>query len=79
VYIHYPQLALLAGSYRISVAIYDAGHVRPMAWHNQLYELRVEQEVEDHGIVMLPHRWGVIIHHEVVEIEIRGKPLGSTA
>lgn len=64
VFVHYPKLPLLAGSYRISVAVYDKGHVRPMAWHNQLYELKIVQQVEDHGLVMLPHRWGMIVHHD---------------
>ncbi len=64
VYIHYPTLALLAGSYRVSVAIYDSGHISPMAWHNQLYEFEIEQEVDDHGLVRLPHRWGMIVHHD---------------
>jgi ABC-type polysaccharide/polyol phosphate transport system ATPase subunit len=64
VYIHYPSLPLLAGTYRVSVAIYDSGHVRPMAWHNQLYEFEIEQEVDDHGLVQLAHRWGMIVHHD---------------
>ncbi len=64
VFVHYPALALLAGSYRVSVAIYDAGHVRPMAWHNQLYEFRVVTDVDDHGLVRLPHRWGVLAQHD---------------
>lgn len=63
-FIRYPQLPLLAGSYRISVAFFDSGHIRPHVWHNQLYEIRVSQEAEDHGLVQLPHRWGVIVHHE---------------
>ncbi len=63
-FLHYPEIALLAGSYRVSVAIYDKGHVSPMAWHNQLYEFQIVQDVEDHGLVHLPHRWGVIVHHD---------------
>lgn len=64
VFVHYPELPLLAGTYRVSVAIYDRGHVRPMAWHNQLYEFQVLQDVEDHGLVRLPHRWGIFAHHD---------------
>ncbi|MSQ00596.1 MAG: ABC transporter ATP-binding protein [Myxococcales bacterium] len=63
VFCHYPELPLLAGTYRVSVAIYDRGHVRPMAWHNQLYEFTVVQAVEDHGLVRLVHRWGLLAHH----------------
>ncbi len=63
-YAHYPRLPLLAGTYRISIAIFDSGHVRPHAWHNQLYEFEVVQDVEDHGLVQLPHKWGMIAHHE---------------
>jgi ABC-type polysaccharide/polyol phosphate transport system ATPase subunit len=66
VFIHYPRLPLLAGTYRISVAIYDKGHVRPMAWHNQLYEFVVTQECEDHGLVQLAHTWGVVTHHDAL-------------
>jgi energy-coupling factor transporter ATP-binding protein EcfA2 len=64
VFIHYPALPLLAATYRVSVAVYDSGHVRPMAWHNQLYEFAIEQAVDDHGLVRLAHRWGMIVHHD---------------
>ncbi len=63
-FLHYPRIQLLGGKYRVSVAVYDKGHVRPMAWHNQLYELDVVQDCEDHGMVQLPHRWGLVTHHE---------------
>lgn len=63
-FLHYPRLALLSGHYRLSVAIFDAGHVRPHVWHNQLYEFEVVQDVEDHGLVVLPHRWGMLTHVE---------------
>lgn len=63
-FVHYPELPLLAGTYRVSVAVYDKGHVAPMAWHNQLHELVIVQDVEDHGLVRLPHRWGVVAHHD---------------
>jgi lipopolysaccharide transport system ATP-binding protein len=62
-YAHYPALALLAGQYRVSVAVFDAGHVSALAWHNQLYGFEVVQDVEDHGLVRLSHRWGVVTHH----------------
>ncbi len=63
-FVHYPELPLLAGTYRLSVAIFDKGHIKPMAWHNQLHELTVVQDVEDHGLVRLNHRWGMIVHHD---------------
>ena len=57
-------LPLLAGTYRLSIAIFDQGHVAPHVWHNQLYSFEVAQDVEDHGIVRLPHRWGLLTWHE---------------
>lgn len=63
-YIHYPHLPLLSGRYRVSVAIFDKGHLAAHVWHNQLYGFEVAQEVEDHGLVQIPHRWGMIAHFE---------------
>ncbi len=63
-FVHYPELPLLAGGYRVSVAIYDKGHVAPHVWHNQLYGFEIVQDVEDHGLVRIPHAWGLITHHE---------------
>ncbi len=63
-FVHYPKLPLLAGTYRLSIAIFDQGHVAPHVWHNQLYSFEVAQDVEDHGIVRLPHRWGLLTWHE---------------
>jgi ABC-type multidrug transport system ATPase subunit len=61
-FIHYPQLPLLSASYRISVALYDKDHIRPHVWHNQLYEITVTCPREDHGVIELPHEWGLIRH-----------------
>jgi hypothetical protein len=61
-FIHYPKLPLLSGVYRISVALYDKGHIRPHCWHNQLYEIRVNCPRDDHGIIEIPHHWGLITH-----------------
>jgi len=61
-FIHYPKLPLLTGTYRISVALYDKAHVKPHVWHNQLYEIRVTAPVEHHGIIDLPHHWGLLRH-----------------
>ena len=63
-FVHYPSLPLLAGTYRVSIAVFDEGHVSPHVWHNQLYEFEVSQDVEDHGIVRIPHRWGMLTWHE---------------
>lgn len=64
VFVHYKRLPLLAGSYRVSVAVFDKGHVHPHVWHNQLYGFEIAQDVEDHGLVQLPHTWGLIAWHE---------------
>lgn len=57
--LRYPRLALLEGSYRFSVAIYDKAHLKPYVWHHQRYELKVVSDVADHGLVYLEHEWGV--------------------
>jgi len=61
-FIHYPKLPLLDATYRISVALYDKAHIRPHCWHNQLYEIRVSCPREDHGVVEIPHHWGLVTH-----------------
>ena len=63
-FVRYPNLPLLQGTYRLSVAFFDQGHVRPLVWHNQLYEIRVTQDLHDHGLVHLPHRWGALSWYE---------------
>ncbi len=61
-FIYYPKLPLLEGTYRLSVALYDKAHLRPHMWHNQLYELKVTADVEDHGIIHADHHWGLVVH-----------------
>ncbi len=61
-FIVYPRLPLLAGTFRISIAVFDSSHLKPHVWHNQLYEIELLQDVEDHGLVRLPHAWGMITH-----------------
>ncbi len=63
-FLHYPDLALLAGRYRVSIAVFDRNHIKPHVWHNQLYDFEVAQEVEDHGLVRMDHAWGLITHVE---------------
>ena len=63
-FIHYPRLPLLAGSYRVSVAVFDKNHLKPHVWHNQLYDFEVAQDIEDHGLVRMDHAWGLLTHIE---------------
>ncbi|MEC7241074.1 MAG: ABC transporter ATP-binding protein [Myxococcota bacterium] len=63
-FIHYPSLPLLAGSYRVSIAVFDKDHLKPHVWHNQLYDFEVAQDVEDHGLVRMKHAWGLLTHVE---------------
>ncbi len=63
-FLHYSELPLLSGCYRVSVAVFDRHHIKPHVWHNQLYDFEVAQEVEDHGLVQLPHAWGLLTHVE---------------
>ncbi len=61
-FLHYPRLFLLAGTYRISIAVYDKAHLRPYIWHNQLYELKVTSDQKEHGLVYMDHHWGLVTH-----------------
>jgi ABC-type polysaccharide/polyol phosphate transport system ATPase subunit len=61
-FIRWRRLPLLSGRYRLSVAVFDKGHLKPHVWHNQLYDFEVVAEVEDHGTVLLDHAWGLIAH-----------------
>lgn len=70
-FLHYPRLDLLAGRYRLSIAIFDKHHLKPHVWHNQLYDFEVTQHVEDHGLVRLEHAWGLITHYEAKEADVK--------
>lgn len=61
-FLHYPSMPLLAGTYRISVALWDKHHLKPYAWHNRLYTLTFKADRDDHGIIVLPHDWAVMTH-----------------
>jgi len=63
-FIQWKKLPLLAGHYRLSVAVFDQHHLKPHLWHNQLYDLEIAAEMEDHGLVLLDHAWGLIAHVE---------------
>ena len=63
-FIVWRRVPLLSGRYRLSVAIFDEHHLKPHLWHNQLYDLEIGQAVEDHGLVLLDHAWGMVTHLE---------------
>ncbi len=66
-FIRWNRLPLLSGRYRLSVAVFDKGHLKPHVWHNQLYDFEVVSDLEDHGIVLLDHAWGLVTHYDAAE------------
>lgn len=63
-FIRWKELPILAGEYRISIAVFDKHHLKPHIWHNQLYDIEISSAIDDHGLVLLHHDWGMITHHE---------------
>ena len=63
-FLQWKGLPLLAGRYRLSIAVFDQGHLKPFVWHNQLHDFEVVTEIEDHGMVLMEHAWGIITHLE---------------
>ncbi len=61
-FLHYPSLPLLTGTYLVSVAVFDKHHLKPYVWHNRLYPITFKADREDHGMVVIPHHWGVVTH-----------------
>ncbi|MFM7204261.1 MAG: ABC transporter ATP-binding protein [Myxococcota bacterium] len=61
-FLHYPSVPLLTGTYRVSVALWDKHHLKPHVWHNRLYTLTFQADRDDHGLLMMPHAWGVLTH-----------------
>lgn len=61
-FLQWRRLPLLSGSYRLSVAVFDQHHLKPHIWHNQLYDFEIAQDVEDHGLLLLDHAWGLLTH-----------------
>jgi ABC-type polysaccharide/polyol phosphate transport system ATPase subunit len=55
--IHYKQLNLLPGEYRISVAIWEREEKFAYDYHYAVYSLKVISDKNDHGVVYLKHRW----------------------
>ena len=58
------KAALIDRTYRLSVAVFDKGHLKPHVWHNQLYDFEVSSDLEDHGVVLMDHAWGLVTHLE---------------
>jgi ABC-type polysaccharide/polyol phosphate transport system ATPase subunit len=63
-FIRWKSLPILAGQYRISIAVFDKNHLKPHIWHNQLYDIEITSPIDDHGLILLTHDWGMITHHE---------------
>jgi ABC-type polysaccharide/polyol phosphate transport system ATPase subunit len=63
-FIQWKNLPLLSGRYRLSIAVFDQGHLKPYVWHNQLYDFEVVADIEDHGLAVLEHAWGLVTHFE---------------
>ena len=63
-FIQWKALPLLGGRYRLSVAVFDKGHLKPHVWHNQLHDFEVVADIDDHGMAVLDHAWGLITHLE---------------
>mgnify|MGYP003950797721 CR=1 FL=1 len=61
-FIQWRKMPILSGRYRLSVAVFDKGHLKPHVWHNQMYDFEVVADVEDHGLVLMDHAWGLITH-----------------
>ena len=61
-FVQWRSLELLAGRYRLSIAVFDQGHLKPFVWHNQLHDFEVTTHIEDHGMVLMDHAWGLITH-----------------
>lgn len=61
-WIAWRDLPLLRGRYRLSIAVFDKNHLKPHVWHNQLHDVEIASDLEDHGTVMLQHGWGLITH-----------------
>ena len=54
----YRSLPLLAGSYRISVGLFDSPEgIRPIDFHDKLYSFRVLSPSEEQGLVRFDHDW----------------------
>ncbi|MBI5527802.1 MAG: ABC transporter ATP-binding protein [Deltaproteobacteria bacterium] len=57
--ITYPALPLLAGSYLVSVGIFDREHVVPYVYHDRMYGFAVRTSRPEYGMVLIEHEWGI--------------------
>ena len=55
----FQDLLLLGGRYEASVSFYDERHVYAYAWRHRQYPFTVVTDLQDHGLVRLPHRFDV--------------------
>lgn len=53
--IRFRALPLLAGTYHLTVALFDSENVRPYDYHDRLYTIRVRTPGRDEGLVALDH------------------------
>ncbi len=56
-FIEYPELNLLPGKYKISVAIWEKDEKFAYNYYSAYYNLEVYSSKKDHGIVYLRHKW----------------------
>lgn len=55
-----PALNLLSGSYFLSVAITEKSGLIFYDLHDKSYQFNVSSDMEDRGILYMPHKWKVI-------------------
>ena len=58
-FIQWRKLPLLTGRYRLSVAVFDNGHLKPHSGTTS-YDFEVSSDLEDHGVVLMDHAWGLV-------------------
>ena len=54
-----PTLSLLAGSYEITVAIFDEEDIYKYDYHTRLYPFRVQNTRHDEGVARVNHQWNL--------------------
>jgi lipopolysaccharide transport system ATP-binding protein len=67
----FEELPLLRGSYQASVSFYDRDHVYAYAWHHRMYPFSIRSEQQDHGLVLLRHRF------ELRPVDSGNRPVGA--
>jgi ABC-type polysaccharide/polyol phosphate transport system ATPase subunit len=51
------DLPLLAGTYRLSVAVHTVDDYTPLDWHDQAYDFRVLAQTGEQGLVRIQRKW----------------------